>query len=141
MQAREVRLRILQGRAALRERLAEIESLAERCEAGDEDAGARLRERAAALYEAVAAQLRLEDRLLGAAMGALPPERSEALAHRVEREHREQRELVGFLRERLRTEDRPAVLVGRELQAFSRCVRDDMAHEERTLLADLFALG
>jgi hemerythrin-like domain-containing protein len=136
--AEEVGARIRSDHDALRARLREIESLAQRFEAGEETVGALLREHGEALYEAFAAHLRLEDHLLVAALAALPDERARRMATRLSREHEEQRELLAYLLERLREQSRPTLLVARELQGFAHYLRDDMGHEESRLLPQLY---
>ena len=131
MKPTQVRSRVLDDHARLRWRLDEIESLAQRFEAGDAEGDPTLRKRGLALYESFAEHLDLEDRLLAPALRAAgAPERALRLAH----EHREQRELLGYLLGRLKKQGQPTTLVARELRNFVEYVRFDMTHEEETML-------
>jgi hemerythrin-like domain-containing protein len=140
VEAEEVRERILQEHAELRGMLDEVHSLAERFEGGDAQVSQTLRERGLRLYERFAAHLDLEDRLLAPALrkaGGPGPERAERLA----REHREQRELLDYLMERLLKHPAPTLLVARELHHFVSYVRLDMDYEEETLLGGILDRG
>lgn len=129
----EIRTRILDDHSMLRGRLDRIEALANRFETGGSEVGKELREEGLALFEVFAAHLAYEDAQLVPALRMLP-EKGGELATRLEREHREQRELLHYLVGRLATENRPTTLVARELQAFSSYLRIDMSHEESTIL-------
>jgi hemerythrin-like domain-containing protein len=131
----EVRERIFEDHERLRERLAEIEDLNERFEKGEAEVGSELRERGATLYEVFATHLTLEDAQLIPALRTIPTTGGD-LARRLEREHREQRELLHFLVGRLQQEDRPTSLIARELQGFCSYLKLDMAHEESTILSE-----
>lgn len=135
MDAAEVRSRIFDDHAVLRERLSEIEELNERFEKGGAEVGDELRDRGMALIEMFAAHLTLEDAHLVPALRSMPGE-GEYAASRLEREHREQRELLRFLVSRLEEETHPTALVSRELESFCECVKVDMAHEESTILRE-----
>lgn len=115
--------------------LRDVEEMVDRFQEGDAGGARSLRERGLGLYERLAAHLELEDSVLAPALrasGAAGERAAERLAH----EHREQRELLKYLLERLREQTRPTVLVARELRSFIDYVRMDMEHEESTLLSE-----
>jgi hemerythrin-like domain-containing protein len=135
MEPAEARAQILDEHDRLRDRLDEIEELTTRFEKGGPDVGRALREQGVALFEVFAAHLNLEDAQLVPALRTIP-ERGDGLARRLEREHKEQRELLTYLLSRLEQESRPTTLVARELQGFCEYLRLDMGHEEATLLQE-----
>ncbi len=55
---------------------------------------------------------------------------------RLAQDHREQRELLSYVLQRLRDASRPPVVLARDLLAFVELLRHDMADEERALLSD-----
>lgn len=124
------RQRIRREHTELRRRLEEIELLLARWEAGAETAGLALRNRGLALYERLGQHIEIEEAILAPILFA-----SEAGADRalqLAAEHREQRDLLTFLRTRM-TALRPTVLVVRELRSFLVYLREDMAREEAAL--------
>jgi hemerythrin-like domain-containing protein len=131
----EVRSKVLDDHAMLRDRLDEIGELAARFEKGGVEVGVELRELGVALFESFASHLVFEDAQLVPALRAIP-ERGEELADRLEREHREQRELLDYLLNRLEEEKRPTTLVARELEGFSAYLRVDMSYEESMILRE-----
>ena len=134
MKPAEIRRRILAEHRKLRAMLDALEPLAQRFERG-EDADARwLCEETLALYETFAAHLLHEERTLEPALRARGAE-GERLADRLAHEHREQRELLTYLTSRLQDSPHPTLLVAREVQNFAEYLRNDMAHEESTLLS------
>ncbi len=136
----EVRDRIVADHATLRERLDEIESLADRFDKEGADAGDELRELGTALCEIFASHISFEDAQLAPILRERAPG-GDVLADRLAREHCEQRELLHYLVARLAEESRPTTVVARELRGFCRNVREDMAHEESTLLAEVAERG
>ena len=134
MTPREVRERILDDHAGLREQLEEIGALYGRLEGGSAEVGGELRERGAALYEIFDAHLKLEDEQLAPVLRTIPKMGRE-LAERLEREHREQRELIHFLLGRLEEPERPTTQVAKELQAFADYLKLEMTHEESAILS------
>jgi hemerythrin-like domain-containing protein len=131
----EVRSKVLDDHAMLRDRLDEIGELAARFEKGGVEVGVELRELGVALFESFASHLAFEDAQLVPALRAIP-ERGKELADRLEREHREQRELLDYLLNRLEEEKRPTTLVARELEGFSAYLRVDMSYEESMILRE-----
>lgn len=132
----EIRREITGQHADLRELLAEIETLARRFEAsaGDSPVGAELVERGRALYETFAAHLAREQALLEPALQSAGAE-GKRLVQRLHNEHREQRELLGYLMGRLERHPEPTIVIARELQNFAGFLRFEMAHEEETMLS------
>ena len=131
----EVRGRILGDHADLRRMLAEIEDLAERFERGDAEVARALRDHGLALHARLCAHLDLEDEILAPALQNADAW-GEVRAERLAREHREQRELLQYLLERLREESRPTLLVAREFRNFALLLRSDMEQEEETALRE-----
>jgi iron-sulfur cluster repair protein YtfE (RIC family) len=107
--------------------------LAQRFERGGESDGAKLRAEALALYETFAAHLLHEESTLEPALRARGADGSR-LADRLAHEHKEQRALLQYLVGRLADNPRPTLLVAREVQNFAEYLRNDMIHEESTLL-------
>jgi hemerythrin-like domain-containing protein len=130
----EVRRRILEDHGKLRAQLDALVPLAQRFERGDEQQAERLREGALALYETFASHLLHEESTLEPALRARGPE-GERLAERLAHEHREQRALLQYLTTRLKEHPQPTLLVAREVHNFAEYLRQDMSHEEATLLS------
>jgi hypothetical protein len=80
-----------------------------------------------------ASHLSFEDAQLAPILRAIPGN-GDALADRLAREHREQRELLHYLVGRLRQESRPTTLITRELTSLCEYLRQDMGHEEVNLV-------
>lgn len=136
MNSDQVRRKILDDHTQLRSRLDEIDELTARFEKGGAEVGKELRELGIALFETFASHLAFEDAQLVPRLRGIPS-RGPDLAERLAREHREQRELLRYLLDRLREQARPTTLVARELGSFSIYLRDDMSHEESTLLREM----
>jgi hemerythrin-like domain-containing protein len=133
MKSDEVRQRVLADHAELRERLDAIEALADRFERSDEAVGSELRERGLALYARFSAHLEIEERYLIPALRAASREGARR-AERLHHEHDEQRELLRYLTGRISQQPSPTALIARELRSFAQYLRQDMGHEEQTLL-------
>jgi len=131
MSFREIRQEVVEDHRVLAQGLDVIEDLCARIEAGEDKAAAALRERGRGLYERFAAHLVLEDRVLVPYLQATAGSES---ARQLTAEHREQRELLGYLLGRLAQSGRPAVLVARELREFAALLRAEMQSEEEALL-------
>jgi hemerythrin-like domain-containing protein len=131
----EIRDKILHDHEFIRGGIDEIQSLVKDFEKGGAELGGELRELGVALFESFASHLVFEDAQLVPVLRAIP-RRGEALATRLELEHREQRELLTYLIGRLSEEQRPTTLVARELESFVIYLREDMAHEESALLRE-----
>jgi hemerythrin-like domain-containing protein len=124
--------RIRRDHADLRGQLEEIELLLARWEAGVDAAGAVLRDRGLALYERLDSHIEIEEGILAPILFA--SEDGERRALQLAAEHREQRDLLAYLRPRM-SALRPTVLVARELRNFLAYLREDMAREEGMLEA------
>ncbi|HME69928.1 MAG TPA: hemerythrin domain-containing protein [Myxococcota bacterium] len=127
----DVRLEILQEHRGLRLALATVEALCVQLEGGDPEAAQALLHSGRALYQQFAAHLNLEDQILLPTLEAVA---GSASASQLAAEHREQRELLGYLLGRMAYPGRPALLLARELRQFAALVREDMREEEETLL-------
>ena len=99
---------IYREHAELRRRLDELELLLARWEAGEESAGAAMRDRGHALYERLAEHIDVEEGILAPVLFASDDGEERAL--QLAAEHREQRDLLAFLRLRM-TARRPTLLV------------------------------
>jgi hemerythrin-like domain-containing protein len=127
MLATEIRRRVLQDHESLRTQLTELEALVERVRSGNDALLVALREETAAMLAFLRRHMEMEEQHLGPALQAL---RLEAL----ERDHREQRELLEFATQRLHDEGRPGELVTADLSGLVELIREDMRSEESELL-------
>ena len=137
MRASDVRREIGAQHDALRERLAELESLVKDFDRAGETApelAKRLHDRAFALYESFRSHLGSEQTLLEPALRRAG-EAGLKLARRLANEHHEQRELMKYLVARLEQHPAPTITMVRELEHFARFLRFEMEQEEATMLA------
>ncbi len=133
MRATEIRHRILAEHSELRRMLDEIEALAAGFGAGSPEAAPELRERGLQFFSRFRSHLELEERLLAPALRvAEGGRRFDWLQH----EHRQQRQRLNYLLGRMSRQHQSALLIARELRNFVQYLRQDMAHEEETLLSD-----
>ena len=133
MRPSEVRQRILDDHQLIKIIVSEVRDLALRIQVGEEYLSERLRERARNLYERFCQHIDLEDVILVGALrdaDAGGEERAEELRN----EHREQREVLTYLLERLLDPTQPPILIVNDLLNFTAWLRDDMQHEEETIL-------
>jgi len=135
MQPSQIRQRILGEHDALREMVSELAQLAKRFDPDRAEAANELRVAGFECFEVFAAHLQTEDELLVPALESIPAGGA-AMADRLRREHREQRELLDFLVRRLEDNARPTSLVVSELHNFAEYLRLDMSHEEATILRE-----
>ena len=131
----EARTRVLSEHARLRELLDALIGRIDRFEAGEREVGTELRALGVAFFEVFAAHITLEDAALVPALRALSDE-GKNLAERLTHEHQEQRELLQYLLARLEHDARPSAVIARELRGFANYVRQDMLHEEETILRE-----
>ena len=124
---------VIDDHAELRPMLDEIDALADRFEKGDEEIGRVLRQRGFEFYQRFAWHLDREERHLAPRLRAQGG-REARLAERLDAEHREQRELLQYLLDRLGESTLPTLVIARELRNFAEYVRLDMEHEEADLL-------
>jgi iron-sulfur cluster repair protein YtfE (RIC family) len=132
MRPSRVRKRVLADHQALRRQLQELEASAGRAREIGGDA-CQLRREAEALVTTLAEHMHWEDRFLAPALRAADAwgeERAALLAT----DHREQRELLADVIEKLRDPDRPAQVVIDNVLDLVALLRDDMEGEEATLL-------
>ncbi len=135
MRASDVRRRVLEDHSHIRRLLEKLEELVALYEKGDASVREPLRERGLELHDFLCEHLDREDVILAPALleaDAWGEERAQQLAA----EHREQRELLAFILDRLRDAERPTALLARELRAFADILRIDMQHEEETELSE-----
>ena len=133
MQPSEIRQRILSDHQLLKIMASEIQDLALRIQAGEVYLSGKLRERGRNLYECFCRHIDLEDVILVSALhnaDAWGEERAKELRD----EHREQREVLTYLLERLFDPTQPQILMVHDLLNFAAWLCDDMRHEEETLL-------
>lgn len=135
MRRAEIRARILADHDEIRDVLDEIDRLRQRFEQDGSDVGEEIRRVGVGLIEVFAVHLDLEESLLLPVLQTVP-ERGEQMAARLAHEHKEQRELLDYLMNRLEQSTRPTTLITRELGAFASYVRADMDHEESTILRE-----
>jgi len=135
MEREDARTRVLAEHARLRQLLDELVAQIERFETGSREVGAEMRAQGIAFFEVFAAHISLEDATLVPALRELGEE-GKQLAERLAHEHQEQRELLKYLLKRLENDGRPSMLIARELGSFAEYVRQDMTHEEETILRE-----
>ena len=128
----EVRARVLDDHAHLREELDRLEGRV-RAGVSNDDGARELRDMGEQILEHLAAHMRWEDVNLAPALkeaDAWGDERESRMAI----EHRNQRRALRELLERIRNPERAADAVARDLLEFVHWLREDMDGEERTLL-------
>jgi hypothetical protein len=133
MRASQVRSAILEEHGRIRERLGELESLGRRVLAGEADRLAPLRACARALLLALANHMGFEELHLAAALRAADSWGAER-AERLDRDHREQRDLLAHVLTGLEDEGRPPAVLARSLIDLVQLLREDMRSEEEALL-------
>ncbi len=134
MLSTDVRARILAEHEELRRRLSRLERLARELLGGRGTEGP-LREDGRRLYEMLCAHLDFEDAHLAPALRRAA-EGGRQRCDRLARDHREQRELLRYVLERLVDASRPPVVLARDLLALAELLRSDMADEERWALRE-----
>jgi hypothetical protein len=135
MRPSEVRQRILDDHQLIKIMVSEIRDLALRIQTGEEFLAGRLRERGRNLFEQFCHHIDLEDVIL---IGALRDADAwgEERADELRNEHREQREVLGYLLERLIDPTQPQILMLHDLLNFTAWLGEDMKHEEETFLRE-----
>lgn len=133
MRASGVRRRILEDHAQLRGLLEEVDREAYRVARGAEEGAGALRALGLRLLGDFGEHLALEDRLLAPALRRAGPAGRER-AERLDADHREQRELLDYLLDKVRDPSRPAAVLAAEWRSFVELLLDDMAQEELTIL-------
>lgn len=128
----EVRAKILEDHERLRRELERLEACATGAELRESEAAA-LRELGESFLELLAAHMRWEDQNLAPALrdaDAWGEEREKRLV----REHREQREEMNAILERLRDPERDVERIRQDLLALVEWLRRDMDYEEKETL-------
>ncbi|MDJ0864629.1 MAG: hemerythrin domain-containing protein [Myxococcota bacterium] len=133
MNPTEIRRRVLQDHEALRERLVALAELARQVADGDTDQARTLRGEAALFLEVLGTHMKWEDRFLRPALADADAWGKERVA-RLDADHREQREVLAAVLDRLLDGTRPAPLVARDVLDLVELLRRDMAEEEQDLL-------
>jgi iron-sulfur cluster repair protein YtfE (RIC family) len=135
MRAGRLRERILSDHERLRGLLDEVDRQAFRVARAAGQGADELRALGLQLLTQFGEHLALEDRLLAPALrraGSVGRERAEEL----DADHREQRELLGYLLEKLRDPSRPAAVLAAEWTSFVELLHDDMNREELAILTE-----
>jgi hemerythrin-like domain-containing protein len=135
MRPSEIRERILGEHDALRDMVSALVDRARHFDPNRAEAAMELRAAGFECFETFAAHLQTEDGLLIPVLETIA-DGGPAMAERLRREHREQRELLEFLVRRLEDNARPTSLVVSELHNFAEYLRLDMSHEEATILRE-----
>jgi hypothetical protein len=133
MQPSEVRRRILDDHAGLRQRLQRLEALA--AEPLSDRRAATLRAEGLSLLEVLQEHMRWEDLYLAPALrdaDAWGEERAAKLAA----DHLEQREVLAEVVARLEDANRPDEVIRRTVADFVEMLREDMVDEEDCLVRD-----
>ena len=135
MKPSEVRRRILDDHAELRGMLRDLAVLSKRFEEQHAEAGRALRERGLRLYARLATHIGFEDSVLPLMLQSAGT-RGDKLAERLAHEHKQQRELIRFLKGRLCAASEPPEQIARELRIFAGYLALDMAYEEEMMLTE-----
>jgi len=131
--ASRVRERILRDHGYLRGLLDEVDRQAFRVARGDGEGVGMLRSLGTYLLKRFSEHLALEDRLLAPALRRAGPEGCER-ADRLDADHREQRDLLDYLLDKVGDPTRPAAVLAVEWRSFVELLLDDMAQEELDIL-------
>ncbi|HEY5658670.1 MAG TPA: hemerythrin domain-containing protein [Myxococcota bacterium] len=133
MDPAEVREQVLRNHAALRAAVYEVEALARSVLEGSRGLFRELSDLGESLLESLESHIAWEDDHLIPVLRGGPRwgEEREAL---LRQDHREQRQVLRYLLERLRDRERPAHLLAHNLLDFSAMLRDDMRDEEQVML-------
>ena len=133
MDPAEVRKRVLDDHAALRASLDEVESVARRVLEGSRALRQELGRAGERLLESLESHIEWRDDHLPPVLRGAASWGGEREAQ-MRRDHREQRQVLRYLLEKLRDRQRPNHLLARNLLDFSAMLRDDMTEEEQALL-------
>jgi hypothetical protein len=128
-----VRERILSDHEYLRGLLDEVDQQAFRVAQGAEEGVGRLRALGLQLLSRFSEHLGLEDRSLAPALRHAGPAGRDR-AEQLDADHREQRELLEYVLDKLRDPRRPGAVLAAEWRSLVELLLDDMAHEELTIL-------
>jgi len=129
-----LREEILVQHQGIEEHLRELEGLARLAQEGDQSIDDPLRDCCRVLLGNLRKHLDFEETHLVPRLEVLG-ERGERQARMLLREHEDQRELFGFVFDRLASQHWTTQLLARQLCGFVQILRDDMMHEEDGLLS------
>lgn len=135
MQASDVRRRILEDHQTLRAMLVSLERVAQEVLDGEAQLSGALRFEGETLMERLLEHMHWEDLYLRPALceaDAWGQERAE----RLDRDHREQREMLRYALASVEDASRPPLVVARQMLDLVRLLRDDMSEEEELLVND-----
>ena len=135
MQPSEIRLRILDDHQTIRGMLLSLERAALGVSDGESQLAGPMRLEGEVLLEHLLEHMSWEDRHLRPALveaDAWGRERAE----RLDRDHREQRDLLRYALASVEDQSRPALVIARQLIDLVRLLREDMEDEERLLVND-----
>lgn len=135
MRANRVRRRILEEHESLRRLLDDVDRQACRVAGGAEEGVGLLRVLGRQLLRRFSEHLAREDRCLAPALRRAGPAGCER-ADQLDADHREQRELLDYLLDKVRDPTRPAPVLAAEWRSFVELLLDDMAREEREILTE-----
>ncbi len=135
MRPSEVRQQILGDHQLIEIRVSKVRDLAVRIQAGEQFLSGRLRERGQDLYEHLCQHIDLEDVILVDALRSADAW-GEECAEELRSDHEEQREVLAYLLERLLDPTQPQILMVHDLLNFTSWLRDDIRHEEETVLRE-----
>jgi hypothetical protein len=135
VQPSEIRRRILDDHETIRAMLVSVERVAREVLAGDSGQKSSLRFQGETLLSRLGEHMAWEDRYLRPALLDTPGF-GEARAERLDRDHAEQRELLGYALASLADASRPALVVARNLLDLVALLRADMADEEHHLVSE-----
>lgn len=135
MRPSEVRERVLEDHARLRELLSELQQLAGRVLEGQRELESQLRTQGQLLRERFLAHLDMEDRYLVPALRETVGWGEERAA-RVSAEHAEQRQRMDVILRHLVDLEEPAEWIAAELATLVRDLLMDMEHEDRAVLSE-----
>lgn len=135
MRPSEVRHRILNDHEFIKKMVWGVRDFAHRIQAGEAYLSGELRERGQDLYEHLCRHIDLEDVILVDALRDADAWGKEC-AEELKNEHREQREVLSHLLERLLDPFQPQILMVRDLLNFTAWICADMKREEETILRE-----
>ena len=133
MRANRIREQIFIDHRQLRGLLGEVDQQAFRVAQGAEEGVGMLRAVGVQLLRRFSEHLAREDRFFAPALRRAGPAGRER-AERLDADHREQRELLNYLLEKVRDPNRPGAVLAAEWRSFVELLLDDMAQEELTIL-------
>ena len=133
MRASEVRRHVLRDHEEIRGILVSLEGLARDVIEGESELAEPLRTEGEVLLSRLRVHMRWEDAHLRPAL-AQADDRGRSRAEQLDREHREQRELLKHELRCVQDGSRPPLLVARNLLDFAELLRKEMDEEEQAML-------